>query len=86
LNSPVTNHYAWERVGGGDIRESKSGYMDALEFTRIDTRYYNSEHIQKFQRWLFGSSINCAKEMAIFGDMLPTQGLRPTNLILRYRS
>jgi hypothetical protein len=57
--------------------------MDALEFIGIDTRYYNSERIQKFQRWLFGSSINCAKEMAIFGDMLPTQGL--SNDMLHYR-
>ncbi len=73
--SPVTNHYAWERVGGGNSRVSKSGYMDVLEFTSIDNRYYNNERLQKFQRWLFGSSINCAKEMAIFGDMLPTQGI-----------
>lgn len=73
--SPVTNHYAWERVGGGDSRVSKAGFMDVLEFTGIDNRYYNNERIQKFQRWLFGSSINCAKEMAIFGDMLPTQGI-----------
>ncbi|NQU54993.1 MAG: hypothetical protein HQ522_20940 [Bacteroidetes bacterium] len=73
--SPVTNHYAWERVGGGNSRVSKSGYMDVLEFTGIDTRYYHNEQIQKFQRWLFGSSVNCAKEMAIFGDMLPTQGI-----------
>lgn len=73
--SPVTNHYAWERVGGGDSRLSKSGYMDVLEFTGIDNRYYNNERIRKFQRWLFGSSVNCAKEMAIFGDMLPNQGI-----------
>lgn len=73
--SPVTNHYAWERVGGGNSRVSKSGYMDVLEFTGIDNRYYNNERIQKFQRWLFGSSVNCNKEMAIFGDMLPTQGI-----------
>lgn len=73
--SPVTNHYAWERVGGGNSRISKSGYMDVLEFTGIDKRYYNNERLQKFQRWLFGSSVNCAKEMAIFGDMLPTQGI-----------
>ena len=73
--SPVTNHYAWERVGGGNSRISKSGYMDVLEFTGIDNRYYNNERLQKFQRWLFGSSVNCAREMAIFGDMLPTQGI-----------
>jgi len=73
--SPVTNHYAWERVGGGNSRISKSGYMDVLEFTGIDQRYYNNERLQKFQRWLFGSSVNCTKEMAIFGDMLPTQGI-----------
>ena len=73
--SPVTNHYAWERVGGGNSRISKSGYMDVLEFTGIDNRYYNNEQIQKFQRWLFGSSVNCSKEMAIFGDMLPGQGI-----------
>lgn len=73
--SPVTNHYAWERLGGGDSRISKSGYMDVLEFTGIDTRYYNNERLKKFHRWLFGSSVNCAREMAIFGDMLPTQGV-----------
>jgi hypothetical protein len=73
--SPVTNHYAWERVGGGNSRISKSGYMDVLEFTGIDQRYYSNERLQKFHRWLFGSSVNCAKEMAIFGDMLPTQGI-----------
>lgn len=73
--TPITNHYAWERVGGGDSRVSKSGYMDVLEFTGTDNRYYNNERIQKFQRWLFGSSVNCAKEMAIIGDMLPTQDL-----------
>lgn len=73
--SPVTTHYAWERVGGGDSRVSKSGYMDVLEFTGIDRRYYNNERLQKFYRWLFGSSINTAKEMAIIGDMLPTQGI-----------
>ena len=71
--SPVTNHYAWERVGGGNSRVSKSGYMDVLEFTGIDKRYYENEKLIKFQRWLFGSSVNCAKEMAIFGDMLPNQ-------------
>jgi hypothetical protein len=73
--SPVTNHYAWERVGGGNSRISKSGYMDVLEFTGIDPRYYNNERLKKFQRWLFGSSVNCSREMAIFGDMLPTQGI-----------
>ena len=73
--SPVTNHYAWERLGGGNSRVSKSGYMDVLEFTGIDNRYYNNERIQKFMRWLFGSSINPSKEMAIFGDMLPSQGI-----------
>ena len=71
--SPVTIHYAWERVGGGNSRVSKSGYMDVLEFTGIDQRYYNNERMQKFQRWLFGSSVNTNKEMAIIGDMLPTQ-------------
>jgi len=73
--SPVTNHYAWERLGGGNSRVSKSGYMDVLEFTGIDRRYYSDDRIKKFMRWLFGSSVNCAKEMAIFGDMLPTQDI-----------
>ena len=49
--------------------------MDVLEFTGIDNRYYYNERIQKFMRWLFGSSINPSKEMAIFGDMLPSQGI-----------
>ena len=71
--SPVTNTYAWSRVGGGDSRISKSGYMDVLEFTGIDKRYYNNERLKKFMRWQFGSSINPAKELAIFGDMLPTE-------------
>ncbi|MCD6355507.1 MAG: alginate lyase family protein [Prolixibacteraceae bacterium] len=39
---------------------------------QINNRYYNNEKLQKFQRWLFGSSVNCAKEMAIFGDMRST--------------
>lgn len=81
--SPVTNHYAWERVGGGDSRISKSGYMDVLEFTGIDKRYYNNERLKKFHRWLFGSSVNCNKEMVIFGDMLPTQGIN--NDMLHHR-
>ncbi|MEE4286167.1 MAG: hypothetical protein V2I31_08470, partial [Mariniphaga sp.] len=59
----------------GDSRVSKSGYMDVLEFTGIDNRYYSNERLKKFHRWLFGSSVNCAKEMVIFGDMLPTQGI-----------
>jgi hypothetical protein len=71
--TPVTNHYAWERVGGGDSRISKSGYMDVLEFTGIDNRYYNDPKLQKFMRWLFGSSVNCSKELAVIGDMLLTQ-------------
>jgi hypothetical protein len=73
--SPVTIHYAWERVGGGNSRVSKSGYMDVLEFTGIDQRYYQNERLKKFHRWLFGLSVNTAKEMAIIGDMLPTQSL-----------
>lgn len=73
--SPVTIHYAWERVGGGNSRLSKSGYMDVLEFTGIDRRYYDNERLRKFQRWLFGSSVNTSKEMCIIGDMLPTQGI-----------
>lgn len=73
--SPVTIHYAWERIGGGNSRVSKSGYMDVLEYTGIDPRYYQNDRLQKFYRWLFGSSINPAKEMAIIGDMLPTQRL-----------
>lgn len=73
--SPVTNTYAWSRVGGGDSRISKSGYMDVLEFTGIDRRYYNNDRLQKFMRWMFGSSVNPAKELSIIGDMLPTEGL-----------
>ena len=49
--------------------------MDVLEFTGIDQRYYSNEKLKKFQRWLFGSSVNNSKEMAIIGDMLPTQGI-----------
>ncbi|MCF8380394.1 MAG: hypothetical protein K9H49_12495 [Bacteroidales bacterium] len=69
--SSVTIHYAWERLGGGDSRVAKSGYMDVLEFTGIDNRYYNNERIKQFYRWLFGSSVNCAKEMELIGDMTP---------------
>lgn len=73
--SPVTIHYAWERVGGGDSRISKSGYMDVLEYTGIDKRYYNNDKLQKFMRWLFCSSVNTSREMALIGDMLPTQNI-----------
>ena len=81
--SPVTNTYAWERVGGGNSTVAKSGYMDVLEFTGIDKRYYNNERLIKFQRWLYGSSLNCAKEYIIFGDMLPTAGV--SNAMLHWR-
>jgi len=81
--SPVTNTYAWSRVGGGDSRISKSGYMDVLEFTGIDRRYYNNERIQKFMQWQFGSSINPSKELAIFGDMLPTETIGNSMLYRR---
>lgn len=73
--SPVTIHYAWERVGGGDSRISKAGYMDVLEYTGIDQRYYSNERLQKYHRWLFSASVNNNKEMAIIGDMLPSQTL-----------
>ncbi|AEL27152.1 heparinase II/III family protein [Cyclobacterium marinum] len=73
--SPVTIHYAWERVGGGDSRISKAGYMDVLEFTGIDQRYYANERLKKYHRWLFSASVNNNKEMAIIGDMLPSQTL-----------
>ncbi len=81
--SPVTNTYAWERVGGGNSTVAKSGYMDVLEFTGIDKRYYNNERLIKFQRWLYGSSLNCAKKYVIFGDMLPTAGV--SNAMLHWR-
>ncbi len=74
--SPVTIHYAWERVGGGDSRISKAGYMDVLEFTGVDRRYYANERLQRFHRWLFGASVNNNREMALIGDMLPNQPLR----------
>ena len=39
--------------------------------------------IQKFMRWQFGSSINPAKELAIFGDMLPTESVGNSMLYRR---
>lgn len=74
--SPVTNTYAWARIGGSINEVSKSAYMDVLEFTGIDKRYYNNERLIKFQRWLYGSSVDCAKNHVIFGDMLPTAAKR----------
>ncbi len=67
----ITHTYAWERIVGGNNTLSKSAYMDVLEFTGIDRRYYNNERLQKFMRWAFGSSLNPAKEYSIIGDMLP---------------
>lgn len=78
--SPVTPTYGWARVGGSDNEVSKSGYMDVLEFTGIDKRYYNNDRLQKFQRWLYGSSVNCAKDYIIIGDMLPTSTVYPALL------
>lgn len=74
--SPVTPTYAWTRVGGGNNEVAKSAYMDVLEFTGIDKRYYNNERIIKFQRWLYGSSIDCAKNQVIFGDMVGSTSKR----------
>ena len=54
--------------------------MDVLEFTGVDKRYYNNERLQKFQRWLYGSSVNCAKDYIIIGDMLPTSKVYPALL------
>ena len=81
--SPVTNTYAWARVGGSNTEVAKSAYMDVLEFTGIDRRYYNNDRIIKFQRWLYGSSVDCAKNYVIFGDMLATAKPRPTILSWR---
>jgi hypothetical protein len=78
--SPVTPTYGWARVGGSDNEVAKSGYMDVLEFTGVDKRYYNNERLQKFQRWLYGSSVNCAKDYIIIGDMLPTSKVYPALL------
>ncbi len=78
--SPVTPTYGWARIGGGNSEVSKSGYMDVLEFTGVDKRFYNNERIKKFQRWLYGSSVNCAKDYIIIGDMLPTAKVGPSLL------
>ena len=79
----ITHTYAWERIVGGNNTLAKSAYMDVLEFTGIDKRYYNNERLKKFMRWAFGSSVNPAKDYAIIGDMLP--GNKAGNALLLRR-
>jgi len=64
----TASSYAWSRLGSSGSRPQKTGYADVLEFTGIDTRYYDHPRLQRFYRWLFGSAVTPAKHLHAFGD------------------
>jgi hypothetical protein len=69
----TATHYAFGRVGSDDSRPQKSAYMDVLEFTGIDNRYYDNPKMEKFYRWLYGQSPTPNGELHLIGYTSPTQ-------------
>lgn len=78
--------YAYARILGTGDRMQKAAYMDVLEFTGIDKRYYKDERISGFYEWLFSSGINPAHALYLFGDMHPKKTrVDLSNVILTWR-
>ncbi|MFW5923856.1 MAG: hypothetical protein ACOCSQ_05695, partial [Planctomycetota bacterium] len=69
--STVSPTYAFARLGSSDGRLQKTAYADVLEFTGIDPRYYDHPKLKKFYRWLFGYSVDPARQYHLFGDVFP---------------
>ncbi len=69
--STVATTYAWARLVSSDSRPQKTGYADVLEFTGIDERYYDDPRLERFYRWLYGSSVTPARQFHAFGDFIP---------------
>jgi len=63
--------YAFARFGGIANRDSKIHFLDVLEFTGVDTGYYQEPKLQKFYEWLFGHSVTATGRLLAFGDTQP---------------
>ena len=63
--------YSFARIVGTPDRVQKAAYMDVLEFTGIDRRYYKDERIRGYFRWIFSNGYNPAGFLHLFGDMHP---------------
>jgi len=82
--SPVAPNYAAVRIAMGDNKRlQKSAYMDVMEFTGVDYRYYDNQRLQQFLRWFYGSNIGPDGNYLQFGDMFPNA--RPRNQMLVWR-
>jgi len=63
--------YSLCRIVGTNDRFQKAAYMDVLEFTGIDRRYYNNPRLQGYFRWIYSVGYNPAGFLHLFGDMHP---------------
>jgi hypothetical protein len=61
--------YAWARFGAAE--DSKSYFMDVLEFTGENTSIYSNSQIKGMYEWLYGGSITPFKQRVTFGDTQP---------------
>lgn len=59
--------YGWARWNGGS-RYVKNMYMDVLEFTGVDRRYYQNPRIRGLYEWLYGHSDAVFGGPISFGD------------------
>jgi len=64
--------YAIRRFSDLD-RPLKSLFMDVLEFTGRDNRYYSDPRIQDFHRWTYSGTMNPAGKAIPFGDTNPDE-------------
>jgi len=80
--------YSLCRIVGTNDRFQKAAYMDVLEFTGVDKRYYNNPRLQGYFRWLYSVGYNPAGFLHLFGDMhpKPQPGINgAANLLLAWR-
>ena len=81
--STVANTYAFARLASSDDRPQKTAYADVLEFTGIDERYYENPRFARFYRWLYGHSVDPARQYYQFGDTIVTSTV--SNYALHWR-
>jgi len=62
--------YAWARLGGHYSRTVKAAYMDVLEFTGLDRRYYRNAKLREFHRWLYALAATPARQPVPIGDTI----------------
>jgi len=63
--------YSLCRIVGTNDRFQKAAYMDVLEFTGVDRRYYKNERLRGYFRWIYSVGYNPAGFLHLFGDMHP---------------